>query len=170
MAAELTPLFTGADFAETIRALDRHFRGSFCTLKSLFRDDQGKLLGRILRATLEEAEALDRRLYEHHAPPLKFLKDTASPPPKALSTAAEFILNASLHRALENEELDLGRIEQLLREARLEDVSLDERTLAYAFGQRLEVWPIDSAPTPPGSDCSSALRPSPPSSAVSPFR
>ncbi|MBP1725168.1 MAG: glycoside hydrolase family protein [Deltaproteobacteria bacterium] len=139
MAAELNSLFAGADFAETIRALDRNFRGSLYTLKSLFRDDQGKLLGRILRATLEEAEAVYRQLYEHHAPLLKFLKDTASPPPKALSTAAEFILNASLHRALANDESDLGRIEQLLRESRLEDVSLDEGTLAYAFGKRLEV-------------------------------
>jgi hypothetical protein len=138
MAGELFSLFAGADFAETIRALDRNFRGSLYTLKSLFRDDQGKLLGRILRATLEEAEAVYRQLYEHHAPLLKFLKETASPPPKALSTAAEFILNASLHRALEHDELDLGRVEQLLREARLEDVSLDEGTLAYAFGKRLE--------------------------------
>jgi hypothetical protein len=138
MAAELISLFAGADFAETIRALDRNFRGSLYTLKSLFRDDQGKLLGRILRATLEESEAVYRQLYEHHAPLLRFLKDTASPPPKALSTAAEFVLNASLHRVLESDELDLGRIEQLLREARLEDVSLDERTLAYAFGKRLE--------------------------------
>jgi len=138
MAAELTSLFAGADFAETIRALDRNFQGSLFSLKSLFRDEQGRLLGRILRATLEEAEAVYRQLYEHHAPLLKFLKDTASPPPKALSTAAEFIINASLHRALENEDLDLARIEQLLREARLEDVSLEEGALAYAFGQRLE--------------------------------
>ena len=139
MAAELISLFAGADFAETIRALDRNFRGSLYTLKSLFRDDQAKLLGRILRATLEEAEAVYRQLYEHHAPLLKFLKETASPPPKALSTAAEFILNASLHRALADDALDLTRIEQLLREARQEDVSLDERMLAYAFGRRLEV-------------------------------
>jgi alpha-amylase/alpha-mannosidase (GH57 family) len=138
MAGELLSLFARADFAETIRALDRNFGGSLYTLKSLFRDEQAKLLGRILRATLEEAEAVYRQLHEHHAPLLKFLKETASPPPKALSTAAEFILNASLQRALENDALDLGRIGQLLRAARLEDVSLDEGTLAYAFGRRLE--------------------------------
>jgi len=139
MAKELMSLFAGADVAETGRALDRHFEGSLYTLKSLFRDDQGKLLSRILQATLEEAEAAYRQLYQDHATLLKFLKDTGSSPPKALSTAAEFILNASLQRALENEKPDLRRIEHLLRDARLEDVALDETTLAYAFRQRLEV-------------------------------
>jgi alpha-amylase/alpha-mannosidase (GH57 family) len=139
MARELTSLFTGADFAETIRALDRNFERSVYTLRSLFREDQETLLTRLLQATLEETEAVYRQLYERHAPLLKFLKNTGSPPPKALSTAAEFILSASLHRALDDDELDLDRIEHLLREARLEDVALEERTMAYAFRQRLEV-------------------------------
>jgi len=91
-----------------------------------------------LQSTLEETEAAYRQLYEHHAPLLQFLKDTGSPPPKAFYVAAELVLNADLHRSFQDDKLDLNRIEYLLKEARLEGVSLDSTSLEYSFRKALE--------------------------------
>jgi alpha-amylase/alpha-mannosidase (GH57 family) len=134
---ELTAAFTGADLTQTIRVLDKRFPGSTYNLKSLFPDEQRKILELVLQMPLEEAEAAYRQLYEHHGPLLRFLKEASGPPPKALYTAAEFVLNEDLQRAFESEELNLDHIEHLLREARLEGISLETTSLEFSLRKTL---------------------------------
>jgi hypothetical protein len=138
MVKELHSAFGSADFTKTIRVLDKNFADATFDLKSLFADEQRKILKLLLQTTLEEIEADYRQLYEHHTPLLRFLKDAGTPPPKALYTAAEFVLNAELHRAFENDDLELNRIEHLLREAQLEGISLEGESLDYSIRKALE--------------------------------
>ncbi|MBW2722119.1 MAG: DUF3536 domain-containing protein, partial [Deltaproteobacteria bacterium] len=138
MVKEMSGAFASADFTETIRVLDRNFGASVYSLKSLFPDEQRRILELMLKTTLEETEAAYRQLYEHHAPLLQFLKDTGSPPPKAFYVAAELVLNADLHQTFQDDNLDLNRIEHLLEEAQLEGVSLDSTSLEYSFRKALE--------------------------------
>jgi alpha-amylase/alpha-mannosidase (GH57 family) len=135
---ELTAAFASTDLTQTIRLLDRSFAGATYNLKSLFPDEQRKILELVLQMSLEEAEAAYRQLYEHHGPLLRFLKEASGPPPKALYTAAEFVLNADLQRAFENEELNLARIEHLLQEAGLEGISLETTSLEFGLRKTLE--------------------------------
>ena len=138
MVKELCGAFSSADFTKTIRVLDRNFGDSTFDLKSLFADEQRKILKLLLQTTLEEIEADYRQIYEHHTPLLRFLKDAGTPPPKALYTAAEFVLNAELQRAFENDHLELNRIEHLLRKAQLEGISFEGASLAYSIRKALE--------------------------------
>jgi hypothetical protein len=138
LVQEVSGTFARADFLEIIRILDRHFRTSTYSLKSLFRDEQRRVLGMILEPTLLETETAYRQLYERYAPLLRFLKDSGVPPPRALSIALEFSLNASLRRAFEGEELDFPVIEPLLEEARTLDVALDAATLEFAVRRSIE--------------------------------
>jgi alpha-amylase/alpha-mannosidase (GH57 family) len=130
--------FMRADFPEVLRLMDRNFGESNYSIRSLFRDEQRKILGRILETTLAEAEATYRRLYENHAPMMRFLTDLRIPLPRAFQAAAEFVLNGQLRRALEHEEIDSERVGHLLDAARLEGVTLDTATLEYAFRHNLE--------------------------------
>jgi alpha-amylase/alpha-mannosidase (GH57 family) len=144
--AEAEPLFTPeavesfrrADFAEVIRFLDRRFGESNYSLRSLFRDEQRKVLEQILTASLGEAEALYRQLYEQRAPMMRFLTHLHIPLPKAFHAAAELVLNGNLRRALEHEDVDPERVNTLLETARLEGVALDTATLEFAYRQNLE--------------------------------
>ena len=54
---EVTAAFSKADFAETFRLLDKHFGTSTYSLKSLFRDERRKVLGRILESTRQDVLA-----------------------------------------------------------------------------------------------------------------
>lgn len=130
--------FTRADFPEVIRLMDRLFGESNYSIRSLFRDEQRKILNLILSSTLSDAEALYRQIYENHAPMMRYLTDLHIPLPRAFHAAAEFVLNGYLRRALEDEELDPERIEALFETATLEGVNLDKATLEYAFRQNLE--------------------------------
>jgi hypothetical protein len=141
----MTAAFAKADFPEVIRLLDRHFGESTYSLKSLFRDNQRKVLNRILESTLAEAEAGYRQIYERHAPLMRFLNDLSMPLndlsvplPKALQMAASFILNIDLRRAFEVEAPNLDRVRMLLAEARLWRVELDTAGLAFGLQKTLE--------------------------------
>ncbi|MBI2360664.1 MAG: DUF3536 domain-containing protein [Deltaproteobacteria bacterium] len=130
--------FMRADFPEVLRLIDRQFGESNYSIRSLFRDEQRKVLARILEATLAEAEASYRQLYENHAPMMRFLTDLRIPLPRAFHAAAEFVVNGQLRRALEHNEIDSDRIASLLDRTRVEGVTLDTATLEYAFRHNFE--------------------------------
>jgi hypothetical protein len=130
--------FRRADLAEVIRLMDRRFGESNYSLRSLFRDEQRKILDQILSSNLREAEALYRQIYEHRAPMMRFITNLRIPLPKAFYAAAEFVLNGNLREALEQAKIDTERIQTLLETAKLEGVSLDKATLEFAFRHNLE--------------------------------
>jgi len=136
---EIIDPFNRADFSEVIRVLDREFCGSTYSLRSIFHDDQRKILRVILQSTLSEAEAVYRQVYETHAPMMRFLSDLSIPLPRAFSIAAEFALNSSLRAAFEDvENLDFTRINTLIDEAHVQGVSLDGPTLGYALRRTIK--------------------------------
>jgi len=138
LVSEVLEPFTRADFPEVIRLMDRHLGEFNYSVRSLFRDEQRKILQSILTSTLEKSEALYRQIYETHAPMMRFLTDLRIPLPKAFNAAAEFILNGLLRRALENGSLDIERIGNLLQTAKLEGVVLDTAALEFAFRRNIE--------------------------------
>ncbi len=137
MAKAVSDAFGRADLPEAVRVLDRHFEGTAYSLKSLFRDEQRRIVSRILQATLGEAEASYRQVYEHHAQLMRFLSGLNTTPPKVLVLTAEFVINNSLRRALESPELDLDEIRTLLETAKREKINLDVTGLEFAVRNRL---------------------------------
>jgi alpha-amylase/alpha-mannosidase (GH57 family) len=138
LVQEISESFARADFPAVIRLLDRHFGESTYSLRSLFHNEQRKILRVILDSTLAEAEAVYRQLYQNQAPTLRFLSDLGMPLPRRFHIAAELILNTDLQRAFAAGDLDLGRITTLLEEARLAGVTLDKVSLGYTFKQTIE--------------------------------
>lgn len=138
MVQEVTQAFSKAEFPEVIRQLDKHFGTSTYSLRYLFRDEQRKILDRLLESTLAEVEAAYRQVYTLHYPLMRFLTDLGNPLPKAFQSAAEFILNIDLSRALSSAPLELERINNLLDEAKQWNVDLDTVGLGYLFQQTLE--------------------------------
>ena len=130
--------FTRADFTETFRLLEERLGPSTYSLRSLFRDEKRKILDIILQSTLTDAEASYRQLYEYNTPLLRFVTSLGNPPPDFLHYAAKFVLNISLKRAFEDEELDFEHIDDLLDEARLAGVAVDAATLEMVIRKKIE--------------------------------
>ncbi len=131
--------FEGADFPTALRAVDEVFGEDTYSLRSLFKEQQRQVLDRFLASTIEDAEAEYQRLYERHAPLMRYLAGMDIPVPNAFEMAAEYVLNTGLVRAVSDPELDTERVEQLLDEARSRGVQLDEEGLSYALEGTLEL-------------------------------
>ncbi|MCG3203626.1 MAG: hypothetical protein KCHDKBKB_00297 [Elusimicrobia bacterium] len=137
MIDEMVTVFRKADFSETIRVMDRHFGSATYSLKSLFRDEQRKIVASILGSVMAESEMILRQIYENNVPLMRFLADLSAPLPKALQAAAEFSVNLSLRHALEGEEMDVDKVRGILEEAKEARIPLDGVGLAYVVQNTL---------------------------------
>jgi len=135
---ELTEAFSRADTPEVIRLLDKDFGKNIYSLKSLFRDEQNRIISLILESTLKEVETTNRRVYEQHVPLMHFLADMGVPQPRIFHLMAEFALNSQIREALEKDNLDVERIHSLLKEAATTQIPLDTETLEFVLRKRAE--------------------------------
>ena len=125
----LSETFQRGGIPAVIRLLDQKLSDTPISIRSLFRDEQRRILNVLCNATLEEAESAFRQLHERYDPLMRFHARLGIPLPKVLQMAAEFDLNIQLRRLLESDYLPLAEIEARLREARDEHVTLDETTM-----------------------------------------
>jgi len=120
-----------------IRLLDTHFGEMPLSIRSLLRDEQRRILHKVIASTLEEAESAFRQLHERYDPLMRFHTRLGVPVPKVLQTAAEFDLNLQIRRFLDADTPALLEVESLLREGREQGVATDETT-RLAFQAAIE--------------------------------
>jgi alpha-amylase/alpha-mannosidase (GH57 family) len=134
----LSGAFAQADTAEVIRIVDEQFPRSTFTLRSLFRDEQRRILDLILKETLNSVSASFGSVYEHQAALIRFLNTLGVPVPPALRAASSVALNSQLQQALGRPDIDAAAVKTLLHEAAANHVTLDTTTLEYTMRKRLE--------------------------------
>jgi alpha-amylase/alpha-mannosidase (GH57 family) len=125
--------FEVADFPEVIRAIDDHLGSHAYSLRTLFRDEQHRILDTLLATTIDETEAIYRGTYRTRAPLMRFLTDIGATVPRPLQRAAEIVLNAELRDAVASTNVDPQHVRALLAEAERFDVPLDSAGLAHAL-------------------------------------
>ncbi|MBV9611857.1 MAG: DUF3536 domain-containing protein [Acidobacteriaceae bacterium] len=138
MLESTSEAFARVDIPEVVRLLDKRFGDRIYSLRSLFRDEQRRIVRTILSSTVAEAEAAYLQIYERHAAPMRFISGLGIPMPREFTAAVEYAINSLLRRACSNEELDGERIQNLLREAQTSNVSLDKTTLEFLLRRRID--------------------------------
>ncbi len=127
-----------ANFPELIRLIDGCFGCTSYSLRSLFADEQQRILKSILDQTLTEVEDSLMHIYEEHATLLHFLGESNVPAPPALALTARLAINGGLRRALEAEVYDSAEVARLLHRAELDNVALDTAMLSYTADGRMK--------------------------------
>jgi hypothetical protein len=130
--------FSRADTPEVLHLLDRGFDQNIYSLKSLFRDDQRKILDIILSSTLAQAESSLRQQYAEHAPLMKFLADLHVDQPNLFQTLAQYALNSELREALQKDEAFSDRVRSLVQEAATMQVAIDNQILEFIVRKQTE--------------------------------
>ena len=138
LLTEIGDAFERADFPQVIRLMDRHFGESNYSLKSLFRDEQRKILNQVLSSTREDLENRYRQITDQYTPLMKFLTDLRAPLPSALQTAADFILNIDLCREFESEETNLDLVRNLFREGKARQVAFFKESISHMIKGNIE--------------------------------
>jgi alpha-amylase/alpha-mannosidase (GH57 family) len=135
---ELNEPFAIGDYAQVTRMLEEHFQPLNYSIRSLFSDEQRRVLEAIWRSTISEAEATYRQLYDRYVPLMQFYGRLNIPLPRVLELAAEFAINVYLRRAFEEEEPAIASITSLLKQARVAKVPLDHEMLQYTLSRTID--------------------------------
>ncbi len=132
--------FSQGDLEEVSRVLQQNLEGELYTLKVIFRDEQQRILNRIIESEWVEAEAAFDNLYPHLLSMMQTLVRIGGGVmiPRAFYAAAEFVLNTRLRRALGSQQLDFDAIRNLISDAERAKVALDVPNLEYELRMRLE--------------------------------
>ncbi len=138
MKTEVTAAFERADLPETIRRIDHHFGDHSYSLGTLFRDEQRNITEDILNGTLASAESVYRHLYEDNAALMRYLNKVSIPLPRALRTAAEYVMNVDITRALGEDPIDLDYIRDYFDDTESWGLELDVPGISFAMNHALE--------------------------------
>ena len=137
ITAPVMRAFQAAELPACLRELDRNFGGSAYSLKSLFADEQRRIVSQIVSTTLREAESAYRQVYDQHAQLMRFLSELRMPLPGILRVTSDFVLNRAVQTALSHDEVDLERVRALLDAAERDRIELDVPVLQLVFRERL---------------------------------
>jgi len=135
---EIVTAFEQADFQAVVQKIDRFCNSRLYSMKTLFRDEQRRILDSVVESRLTDAISLYRAVYEPNVPLMRFLKGTNSLTPRALSVAGELVLNHDLQEELGREHLNHDQIRELMNQARLARIPLDDATLEYTLRRNIE--------------------------------
>ncbi len=138
MFREIKSAFESADLPQTIRFIDRHFGEAPYSLKSLFKDEQRRILDGILASTREDLENRFRLITERYTPLINFLQSAGAPWPPALESARDFVLQSDIRRQIEAESIDLDRLRALVKEAETRDGRVLDAQLSFVVKNRME--------------------------------
>ena len=133
----LKEAFDKGDNNEVMQLMNTAFGQKNYSLSHLFKDQQREIVNRLLANTWEEMEGSFRSIYDHNFALMLTIRNMKMPLPRAFSTAAEFILNEDLCRAIEAEKIDLNRLNNLAEDVRRLSLDLDTRRLRFVGGHRI---------------------------------
>jgi alpha-amylase/alpha-mannosidase (GH57 family) len=135
---EISSSFDRADTAEVIRYMDKRFGGKTYSLRSLFRDEQRKIVRTVLSSAVTEADAAYLQMYERHAPLMRFVTTLGIPLPREFGPATGYAINSLLRQACSSEQLDRDRVLSMLHEAQTSKITLDNTTLEFLLRRTVE--------------------------------
>jgi len=116
MARSVGEAFGKSDMAAVVRLIDQHFAPHTYTLWHLFTEEKRKILFEILEGNLRGLEADFRQIFETNYAIMQAMREMQIPLPEALSTPAEFVLNADLRGLMEGPDLDVEALRKLAAE------------------------------------------------------
>ena len=155
-AREASDAFDRADFLSLLGIIERTFGGTTYSLGSLLADAQRDITARLLEGTVDRVRRIYREIFDRHAPLLRFHASLRAPPPRELAAAAELVLGSELIRALETAPEGTARAGELLDDAEVDDVALDEATVAHtaerALDRLLQAWHASPESSTPVAD------------------
>jgi alpha-amylase/alpha-mannosidase (GH57 family) len=129
--------FHNGDFSGVIRILDREFGTLTFSVKSLFSDEQRRILEASWSSSLADADPLSRELYERYVPLMRYHAELGIPLPRILRVAVEFAFNMHLRRLLDKENPPIAQLRSILQEVRNEKIELDQATLSFSVQREL---------------------------------
>ena len=135
---EVSEAFRESRVADVLGLMQQFFSGASFSFWNLFRDEQRKVLDRILEADLEQAENSYKKIFDRNYNIMNVLRSAELHIPAVFARNLEVVINTEIRKAFErNDLLNPRKLEKLALQARKWDVPLNRPHIAFAASERL---------------------------------
>jgi len=145
------------DIPEVIRSIDNFFGENTYTLRHLFKDQQRRIAGQLLRMTYERIDALYRQIYDNNYAIMNFFQSLNIPVSKSFIRAAEHVINVELKRLLEGNDIDTERLSHLISEVSKWSLEVDLEAIGYRASKCVEFMMEELSERPEALDLISKI-------------
>ena len=158
MKEEVAGAFEKSDFPAIIQLMQSHFGEQIYSLRDLFRDEQRKVLGRVIAGAVEDYGNEYLRRYEKDRVLMGFLLESGMPVPREFLAGAEMALNLELRKAFAGEKCDRERVAEILAAIGLWNFQVDAVPLEFLIRRRIESCMLAVAAEPANLQLLAQLR------------
>jgi len=131
--------FVQSQIGEAIHLMDRFFGTQLFSLQYLTKDEQRKVLNRIMQNTLESIENSFRQIYEHNYHMMNLMSRTDTPLPGVFKTTVEVVIQADLKTLFESPQPNIEEMRRLMAEVKRWHIRLDADRVGFTAVRRLNV-------------------------------
>ena len=136
MVQEIKDAFCQANVINIIRLMDKYFGTNSYSLWYLFKDEQRKVIQKILQPTKEDADRNISQIYTDNHAILNFLRQLNIPIPNSLSVITQQAINIELNKLFINDDIEIEQLEGLIEEIQDWSIEIDKNTLSF----NIESW------------------------------
>ena len=129
--------FLQSNIPELITLINKYFGPQNYSLWHLFKEEQQKILNLVLQSTMEDIDSSFRQIYEHHYPLMQIKNEIRLPLPRTLITVVEFILNRDLCDILEQENINIERLQSIVDEMKRWAFKRDQGNFGFVASQKI---------------------------------
>ncbi|MEM8909018.1 MAG: DUF3536 domain-containing protein, partial [Bacteroidota bacterium] len=138
MHDKLKNAFRNTHLGEVIALMQQYFGNEKYSFQHLFRDEKRKILKRITRSTLKQAESAFRDIYNDNYQLMTSTLQSNIPIPKAYNNIVQFMVNADLHQFFTQDVLKISELKRLANELKKWDIQLgNEKFFVLAASERI---------------------------------
>jgi len=135
--SRLRQAFSKGNTTEIVRLMNVSFNGNSYSIVHLFKDQQRRILYRLLRPAWDEIEASFRQTYQHHYAVMQMMRGMGIPLPKVLAVPVEYLLNEDLRKTIGHRDANLQKIRDVADQIKQFGLQLDQSVLSFEAGQRI---------------------------------
>ncbi|MEM3564092.1 MAG: DUF3536 domain-containing protein [Candidatus Jordarchaeaceae archaeon] len=137
MSKETKKAFLKGDFSKVAELINKYFEKQVYSLSQLFRDEQIRILSRILEPTQKKIEDLFLQIYKNNYPIIQTLNGMGISLPQTLATVIELTLNNALRKSLEDEDSNIEELQKLVLEMKKRSIEPDKTDIGFVASQKI---------------------------------
>lgn len=149
MYDRLKDTFINDSLANCIGVMEQYFGNRRFSLRSLFKDEQHKVLKQLLEQDLELASDSYKKIYNRNYNLLTVLHKEGIALPMLLRENLQVVINNDLMRYFSENQRSVLRLQTMVRDTQKWDITMDDEGLGFAASNHVLYWmqQIESDPT-----------------------
>jgi alpha-amylase/alpha-mannosidase (GH57 family) len=134
---DIKTAFTENKIQEVIAIMNRTFPEKAYSLWHLFRDEQRDVVSHVFSKTSQEIETLFRQNYERCYSFWLTVEGMGIPAPLDIRIIIEYIFNKDINKILAEEQLDINKLQELVKRSYHKKIVLDKATFRFVAEKRI---------------------------------